>query len=97
MSASAAVAGPRAPALGEHTREVLAAAGFTAGEIDALTVREPPTSFRRRPGPMHLSIGWGGVQVGSRVSGDRRKWRDLGPDLKQSTTMLTNEETTRQR
>ena len=39
MSASAAVAGPRAPALGEHTREVLAAAGFTAGEIDALTVR----------------------------------------------------------
>ena len=39
MSAAATVAGPRAPALGEHTREVLAAAGFTAGEIDALTVR----------------------------------------------------------
>jgi crotonobetainyl-CoA:carnitine CoA-transferase CaiB-like acyl-CoA transferase len=39
MSASATVAGPRAPALGEHTREVLTAAGFTTGEIDALTVR----------------------------------------------------------
>jgi crotonobetainyl-CoA:carnitine CoA-transferase CaiB-like acyl-CoA transferase len=39
MSASATVAGPRAPALGEHTREVLAAAGFTAEEIAALVVR----------------------------------------------------------
>jgi crotonobetainyl-CoA:carnitine CoA-transferase CaiB-like acyl-CoA transferase len=39
MSASATVAGPRAPALGEHTRDVLTAAGFTTGEIDALTVR----------------------------------------------------------
>jgi CoA:oxalate CoA-transferase len=39
MSASATVAGPRAPALGEHTREVLAAVGFTAEEIAALVVR----------------------------------------------------------
>jgi crotonobetainyl-CoA:carnitine CoA-transferase CaiB-like acyl-CoA transferase len=39
LSASATVAGPRAPALGEHTREVLAAAGFTAEEITALVVR----------------------------------------------------------
>jgi crotonobetainyl-CoA:carnitine CoA-transferase CaiB-like acyl-CoA transferase len=36
MSASATAAGPRAPALGEHTREVLDAAGFTAGEVAAL-------------------------------------------------------------
>ncbi len=39
MSASATTAGPRAPALGEHTREVLDAAGFTAGEVDALVGR----------------------------------------------------------
>lgn len=35
MSASRTAAGPRSPALGEHTREVLAAAGLTADEIDA--------------------------------------------------------------
>ena len=46
---------------------------------------------------MHLSIGRRGAQVSSRVSDDRRKWRNLGPDFKQSTTMLTNEETTAQR
>src|SRR5207253_10432266 len=39
MSASATAAGPRAPALGEHTRDVLGAAGFTADAIDALLVR----------------------------------------------------------
>jgi CoA:oxalate CoA-transferase len=39
MSSCATEAGPRAPALGEHTGEVLAAAGFTAGEIEALTAR----------------------------------------------------------
>ena len=38
MSASATVAGPRAPRLGEHTAEVLAAAGFTGAEIAALAV-----------------------------------------------------------
>lgn len=36
MSGSATAAGPRAPALGEHTREVLVAAGFGAGEIEVL-------------------------------------------------------------
>jgi len=36
MSASRTAAGPRAPALGEHSREVLAAAGLTAGEIEAV-------------------------------------------------------------
>lgn len=33
MSASETKAGPRAPALGEHTREVLAAAGYSESEI----------------------------------------------------------------
>ena len=37
MSASETVAGPRAPALGEHTREVLAAAGYGESEIAAIT------------------------------------------------------------
>jgi crotonobetainyl-CoA:carnitine CoA-transferase CaiB-like acyl-CoA transferase len=32
MSASATAAGPRAPALGEHTREVLGALGSAVGE-----------------------------------------------------------------
>jgi crotonobetainyl-CoA:carnitine CoA-transferase CaiB-like acyl-CoA transferase len=36
MSGSAAAAGPRAPALGEHTREVLVEAGFSAAEIETL-------------------------------------------------------------
>jgi crotonobetainyl-CoA:carnitine CoA-transferase CaiB-like acyl-CoA transferase len=36
MSATILAAGARAPALGEHTREVLAAAGFPEAEIDAL-------------------------------------------------------------
>jgi crotonobetainyl-CoA:carnitine CoA-transferase CaiB-like acyl-CoA transferase len=36
MSASAAAAGPRAPTLGEHTAEVLSAAGFAPEEIAAL-------------------------------------------------------------
>jgi crotonobetainyl-CoA:carnitine CoA-transferase CaiB-like acyl-CoA transferase len=36
MSASRTEVGPRVPALGEHTREVLTAAGLTAGEIDTL-------------------------------------------------------------
>jgi CoA:oxalate CoA-transferase len=36
MSASAACAGAHAPALGEHTRPVLRAAGFSDAEIDAL-------------------------------------------------------------
>ncbi len=39
MSGGEAGAGPRAPALGEHTREVLAAAGFGQAEIDALAGR----------------------------------------------------------
>ena len=39
MSTSATVAGPRAPELGEHTREVLTAAGFTTEEVAALVVR----------------------------------------------------------
>jgi crotonobetainyl-CoA:carnitine CoA-transferase CaiB-like acyl-CoA transferase len=37
MSATEALAGPCAPALGEHTHEVLAAAGFSGQEIKALT------------------------------------------------------------
>ena len=37
MSASETRAGPRAPALGEHTREVLAAAGYTDSEIAKIT------------------------------------------------------------
>lgn len=37
MSQSAAAAGERAPGLGEHTREVLVAAGFSAAEIETLT------------------------------------------------------------
>ncbi|WP_072389010.1 CoA transferase [Hyphomicrobium sp. CS1BSMeth3] len=37
MSASETQAGPRAPALGEHTREVLAAAGYSESEIAAIT------------------------------------------------------------
>lgn len=37
MSASATEAGPRTPALGEHTREVLDAAGLSPAEIEALT------------------------------------------------------------
>lgn len=41
MSASATAAGPLAPALGEHTREVLAASGFAAAEIETLGTREP--------------------------------------------------------
>ncbi len=36
MSASETKAGPRAPALGEHTREVLAAAGYSESEIAAI-------------------------------------------------------------
>ena len=36
MSAAALAAGPRVPALGEHTREVLAAAGLSVAEIDAI-------------------------------------------------------------
>jgi crotonobetainyl-CoA:carnitine CoA-transferase CaiB-like acyl-CoA transferase len=36
MSTSETKAGPRAPALGEHTREVLAAAGFSESEIAAI-------------------------------------------------------------
>jgi crotonobetainyl-CoA:carnitine CoA-transferase CaiB-like acyl-CoA transferase len=36
MSGSATTVGTHAPALGEHTREVLAASGFTAIEIEAL-------------------------------------------------------------
>ena len=36
MSGSATAAGPEAPALGEHTREVLRASGFAATEIEAL-------------------------------------------------------------
>jgi crotonobetainyl-CoA:carnitine CoA-transferase CaiB-like acyl-CoA transferase len=36
MSASRTAAGPRVPALGEHTREVLAAAGLSAAEVAAL-------------------------------------------------------------
>ena len=36
MSSSTTAAGPRAPALGEHTREVLGAAGLTAGEVETL-------------------------------------------------------------
>lgn len=36
MSASETQAGPRAPALGEHTREVLAAAGYSESEIAAI-------------------------------------------------------------
>jgi CoA:oxalate CoA-transferase len=36
MSASAAMVGPRAAALGEHTREVLGAAGLRAEQIEAL-------------------------------------------------------------
>jgi crotonobetainyl-CoA:carnitine CoA-transferase CaiB-like acyl-CoA transferase len=38
MSASAIAVGPYAPALGEHTAVVLAAAGFTAAEIGVLSV-----------------------------------------------------------
>jgi crotonobetainyl-CoA:carnitine CoA-transferase CaiB-like acyl-CoA transferase len=37
MSASETKAGPRAPALGEHTREVLAAAGYSESEIATIT------------------------------------------------------------
>ncbi len=37
MSASETKAGPRAPALGEHTREVLTAAGYSESEIAAIT------------------------------------------------------------
>jgi crotonobetainyl-CoA:carnitine CoA-transferase CaiB-like acyl-CoA transferase len=37
MSASAVFAGIHAPALGEHTRSVLRAAGFSDAEIDALS------------------------------------------------------------
>ncbi|HWV80786.1 MAG TPA: CoA transferase [Hyphomicrobiaceae bacterium] len=37
MSASETKAGPRAPALGEHTREVLAAAGYSESEIAKIT------------------------------------------------------------
>lgn len=37
MSASETKAGPRAPALGEHTREVLAAVGYGESEIAAIT------------------------------------------------------------
>ncbi len=37
MSASETKAGPRAAALGEHTREVLAAAGYSESEIAAIT------------------------------------------------------------
>ena len=36
MSAAALAAGPRVPALGEHTREVLAAAGLSVTEIDVI-------------------------------------------------------------
>ena len=39
MSATPALAGPRAPALGEHTEEVLAAAGLKGEDIKALTDR----------------------------------------------------------
>jgi crotonobetainyl-CoA:carnitine CoA-transferase CaiB-like acyl-CoA transferase len=37
MTATIAVAGARAPALGEHTQEVLTAAGFDGDEIKALS------------------------------------------------------------
>jgi crotonobetainyl-CoA:carnitine CoA-transferase CaiB-like acyl-CoA transferase len=37
MSASETMSGPRSPALGEHTREVLAAAGYGEAEIAAIT------------------------------------------------------------
>ena len=37
MSASETKAGPHSPALGEHTREVLAAAGYSESEIAAIT------------------------------------------------------------
>jgi CoA:oxalate CoA-transferase len=37
MSASETRAGPRAPGLGEHTREVLSAAGYSESEIAAIT------------------------------------------------------------
>jgi len=39
MSATRAVAGARAPGLGEHTREVLTAAGLSGEELKALTER----------------------------------------------------------
>jgi CoA:oxalate CoA-transferase len=39
MSATAVTAGPRAPALGEHTREVLCAAGLAEAEVEALVGR----------------------------------------------------------
>jgi len=39
MSATRAVAGARAPGLGEHTREVLMAAGLSGEELKALTER----------------------------------------------------------
>jgi CoA:oxalate CoA-transferase len=39
MSATISVAGARAPALGEHTQEVLTAAGFNGEEIEALADR----------------------------------------------------------
>ncbi len=37
LSASRTATGPRVPALGEHTREVMAAAGLSAAEIDDVT------------------------------------------------------------
>ena len=42
MSDSRTAAGPRAPALGEHTRVVLQDAGFAADEINALHMRAKP-------------------------------------------------------
>ena len=39
MSATISLAGARAPALGEHTQEVLTAAGFNGAEIEALADR----------------------------------------------------------
>jgi CoA:oxalate CoA-transferase len=48
MSASAAMAGPRAAALGEHTREVLGAAGLKAEQIEALAAGLGAAAMQKR-------------------------------------------------
>jgi crotonobetainyl-CoA:carnitine CoA-transferase CaiB-like acyl-CoA transferase len=48
MSASPAGAGERAPVLGEHTREVLAAAGLSSEAVAALAVPPPVSSAQSR-------------------------------------------------